>query len=124
MVRTCNPIRDRYEKIMAEKLRVFVSASGDLENERGVIGRALADLPVQIGVEIRRTPLRGASYDDIFEMIANCDRVYFLLGQGRTLRRQRVLSGISRGSWSDLSSPCVRRCDARLQRRNSCVVRS
>ncbi|GIV79515.1 MAG: hypothetical protein KatS3mg050_3909 [Litorilinea sp.] len=69
---------------MAETLRIFVSATKDLEAERAVIGRAVAELPVQIGVEIRRTPARGASYDDIFELIANCDRVYFLLGKDIT----------------------------------------
>ena len=65
---------------MAEKLRIFVSATRDLEHERSVIGKAVAELPVQIGAEIRRTPAEGASYDDIFELIANVDRVYFLLG--------------------------------------------
>ncbi|HXF64140.1 MAG TPA: hypothetical protein VNK95_21110 [Caldilineaceae bacterium] len=69
---------------MAEKLRLFVSATNDLENERAVIGRAVADLPVKIGVEIRRTPVHGVSYDDMFELIANCDRVYFLLGRDIT----------------------------------------
>ncbi len=69
---------------MAEKLRLFVSATHDLEAERAAIGRAIADLPVKIGVEIRRTPLHGASYDDIFEQIANCDRVYFLMGRDIT----------------------------------------
>lgn len=65
---------------MAEKLRLFVSATSDLESSRAVIGRAVAELPVQIGVEIRRTPAQGAAYDDIFELIANVDRSYFLLG--------------------------------------------
>jgi hypothetical protein len=69
---------------MAEKLRVFVSATNDLEPARAVIGRAIADLPVSIGIEIRRTPAHGASYDDIFELVANCDRVYFLLGRDIT----------------------------------------
>jgi hypothetical protein len=69
---------------MAEKLRLFVSATNDLEASRAVIGRAVADLPVQIGVEIRRTPAQGAAYDDIFELIANVDRVYFLLGRDIT----------------------------------------
>jgi hypothetical protein len=69
---------------MAEKLRLFVSATNDLDAARAAIGRAVADLPVQIGVEIRRTPAHGASYDDIFELIANCDRVYFLLGRDIT----------------------------------------
>ncbi len=69
---------------MAERLRLFVSATSELENERAIIGRAVAQLPVQIGVEIRRTPATGASYDDIFELIANVDRVYFLMGQDIT----------------------------------------
>ena len=69
---------------MAEKLRLFVSATNDLEASRAVIGRVVADLPVQIGVEIRRTPAHGAAYDDIFELIANVDRVYFLLGRDIT----------------------------------------
>lgn len=69
---------------MAEILRIFVSATSDLEGERAVIGRALADLPIEIGVEIRRTPAAGASYDDIFERIANVDRVYFLMGRDIT----------------------------------------
>jgi hypothetical protein len=69
---------------MAEKLRIFVSATNDLDHERAAIGRAVAELPVQIGIEIRRTPAHGASYDDMFELVANCDRVYFLLGKDIT----------------------------------------
>lgn len=69
---------------MAEKLRIFVSATNDLDEGRAVIGKSVAELPVQIGIEIRRTPAVGASYDDIFELIANCDRVYFLLGRDIT----------------------------------------
>ncbi|MBV7335396.1 hypothetical protein KFU94_45585 [Chloroflexi bacterium TSY] len=69
---------------MSETLRIFVSATNDLEGERAVIGRALAELPVHIRAEIRRTPAVGAKHDDIYEQIANCDRVYFLLGQDIT----------------------------------------
>lgn len=69
---------------MAEKLRLFVSATHDLEPARSAIGRAIADLPIQTGIEIRRTPAAGASYDDIFELIANVDRVYFLIGRDIT----------------------------------------
>jgi len=69
---------------MAETLRLFVSATTDLESERAIVGRVLADLPVQIRAEIRRTPASGGKYDDIYEAIANCDRVYFLLGQDIT----------------------------------------
>lgn len=69
---------------MAEKLRIFVSATNDLEQARAAIGRAIAELPIHIGIEIRRTPPEGASYDDIFEWIANVDRVYFLMGRDIT----------------------------------------
>lgn len=66
---------------MAEALRLFVSATRDLEAQRAAIGRALADLPVRVTIEIRRTPARGASYETIFDLIANCDRMYFILGR-------------------------------------------
>jgi hypothetical protein len=69
---------------MAETLRLFVSATQDLEPERALIGRAVAQLPVQIGIEIRRTPVRGASYEEIFELISNVDRLYFLIGDDIT----------------------------------------
>ncbi len=69
---------------MAETLRIYVSATRDLESERGVIGRAIAGLPVQIGAEIRRYPPEGVPYDTLFELISNVDRVYFLLGQDIT----------------------------------------
>lgn len=69
---------------MAETLRLFISATNDMEQERAVIGRAIAGLPVQIGIEIRRTPAEGAPYEDIYELIANCDRVYFVMGKDIT----------------------------------------
>lgn len=69
---------------MAETLRLFVSATNDLETERAAIGQILAELPVQIGVEIRRSPATGISYDNLFELIANVDRFYFLLGRDIT----------------------------------------
>ncbi len=69
---------------MAEILRLFVSATNDLEGERAVIGRAVAQLPVQIGIEIRRTPAVGGAYEDIFELISNVDRFYFLIGEDIT----------------------------------------
>jgi len=69
---------------MPETLRLFVSATKDLEAERAVIGTAIAQLPIQIGIEIRRTPAEGAPYEDIYELIANCDRVYFLMGNDIT----------------------------------------
>lgn len=69
---------------MAELLRIFVSATADLEAQRGVIGRTLAELPVQVGAEIRRYPPTGVSHETLFELISNVDRLYFLLGQDIT----------------------------------------
>lgn len=69
---------------MAETLRLFVSATKDMEAERALVGQAIAQLPVQIGIEIRRTPADGAPYEDIYELIANCDRVYFMMGKDIT----------------------------------------
>ena len=65
---------------MSEILRIFVSATNDLDADRAIVGQVIAQLPVKIAVEIRRTPAAGASYEEIFELIANCDRVYFMLG--------------------------------------------
>ncbi len=69
---------------MAETLRLFISATSDLEAERDLIGATLAQLPAHNRVELRRTPATGDTYSNIFERIANCDRVFFLLGQDIT----------------------------------------
>lgn len=69
---------------MAEILRLFVSATNDLEAERALIGRSIAELPVQIGIEIRRSPALTPTYDEIFERVANVDRVYFMMGNDIT----------------------------------------
>ena len=69
---------------MAEKLRIYVAATADLETQRGVVAHLLARLPVQVGAELRRCPPEGASYDAPFERISNVDRVYFLMGKDIT----------------------------------------
>lgn len=69
---------------MAEKLRIFVSATKDLEQERALVGRILAELPVHVGAEIRRSPAEGVDYDTLFELISNVDRIYCLLGRDIT----------------------------------------
>jgi len=69
---------------MAEKLRIYVAATADLEAQRGILAHLLAHLPVQVGAEIRRCPPEGASYDDLFERISNVDRFYFLMGRDIT----------------------------------------
>lgn len=69
---------------MSETLRVFVSTTNDLESERAVVGRAVAELPIQIAVEIRRSPTQWATLEEVYERLANVDRVYFLLGNDIT----------------------------------------
>jgi hypothetical protein len=69
---------------MAEKLRIYVATTADLESYRSIISHVLARLPVQVGAEIRRCPPEGASYDSLFELISNVDRFYFLLGRDIT----------------------------------------
>jgi hypothetical protein len=69
---------------MPENLRLFIAATTDLEAERAVIGRSIAALPIQIGIEIRRTPPLLPTFDEIFEKISNVDRVYFLMSNDIT----------------------------------------
>ena len=69
---------------MAEMLRVFVGATSDLEAERAVIGRSVAELPVQIGIEIRRTPPLLPTWDEIAQRLGDVHRVYFLMGNDIT----------------------------------------
>lgn len=69
---------------MSEPLRIFVSATADLESQRAVIGRTLAEMPMLVHTEIRRYPPAGVSYETLFELISNVDRVYFLLGRDIT----------------------------------------
>lgn len=69
---------------MPEILRLYVSTTLDLDAERAVIGRTVADLPVKLGIEIRRSPQLTPIYDEVYERLANVDRVYFLLGNDIT----------------------------------------
>jgi hypothetical protein len=65
---------------MSDMLRIFVGATTDLEAERAVIGRSVAELPVRIGIEIRRTPPLLPTNDEIITRLDGVDRVYFLMG--------------------------------------------
>ncbi len=69
---------------MAQVLRLFVGATTDLEAERAVIGRSVAELPLQIGIEIRRTPPLLPTIDEIGARLDGVDRVYFLMGNDIT----------------------------------------
>ena len=101
-----------------------VSATSDLEAERaaailpGVIGRTLAELPIQIGAEIRRCPPEGVSYETLFDLISNVDRVYFLLGQDHVC--QQAVSGTWPCSCSVLWWRAARRAGS--HRRHSCTI--
>lgn len=68
---------------MSEMLRIFVGATSDLEAERAVIGRSVAELPVKIGIEIRRTPPLP-TLDEVIGRLNGVDRVYFLMGNDIT----------------------------------------
>jgi hypothetical protein len=65
---------------MPDMLRIFVGATKDLEAERAVIGRSVAELPVKFGIEIRRTPPLLPTTDEIVTRLDGVDRVYFLMG--------------------------------------------
>jgi hypothetical protein len=69
---------------MADVLRIFVGATADLEAERAVIGRSVAELPVKIGIEIRRTPPLLPTTEEIITRLDGADRVYFLMGNDIT----------------------------------------
>ena len=65
---------------MASRVRLFVTAAPDLEPEREAIGKAIAQLPVSLGWEIKRTPRRGESLAPVLEAVMDCDFYVFLLG--------------------------------------------
>lgn len=69
---------------MASRVRLFVTAAPDLESEREAIGKAIAQLPVSLGWEIKRTPQRGESLAPVLEAVVNCDFYVFLLGSDVT----------------------------------------
>ena len=65
---------------MANRVRLFVTAAPDLEPEREAIGKAIAQLPVSLGWEIKRTPRRSEPLPPVLEAVADCDFYVFLLG--------------------------------------------
>lgn len=69
---------------MSDVLRIFVGATADREAERAVIGRSVAELPIKIGIEIRRTPPLLPTIDEIVKEMDGADRVYFLMGNDIT----------------------------------------
>jgi hypothetical protein len=65
---------------MTTSIRLFVSTTRDLDSERAVIARAIAEMPLDLGIEIRRSPSLSPTRHEVLERIAAVDRVYFLLG--------------------------------------------
>lgn len=57
---------------MATSMRLFISGGPDLEPAREVLGRALAELPINVGWVIKRTP-------DV-DAVAECHAFLLLLG--------------------------------------------
>ncbi|MCS7221497.1 MAG: hypothetical protein RML36_10815 [Anaerolineae bacterium] len=66
---------------MPERFHLFVSAGPDLELEREVIGRVVAQLPIQLGWEIKRTPPPGEPRPADLTGVMQCDLFVFLMGQ-------------------------------------------
>ncbi|NLT41482.1 MAG: DUF4062 domain-containing protein [Anaerolineae bacterium] len=62
-------------------IRVFVSATPDLEPEREVIGEALARFPVPLAWEIARTPRPGEQTPEALALVQQSDLFLVLLGE-------------------------------------------
>jgi hypothetical protein len=65
---------------MTSRLKVFVSVGPDLEMEREVVGKAIAELPLSVGWVIKHTPLRGESGEPAMEAVSTCDFYALLVG--------------------------------------------
>lgn len=65
---------------MTSRVRLFVTAAPDLEPEREAIGKAIAQLPVSLGWEIKRTPRPGEPLAPVLEAVVDCDFYVLLLG--------------------------------------------
>jgi hypothetical protein len=61
---------------MSDSVRVYVSAGPELEPEREAIGRALAEFPINLGWEIKRTPRIGERTG--VESAGHCDAFVLL----------------------------------------------
>ena len=63
---------------MADRIRLYISATRDLEIEREAVGQAVAGLPVALGWDIDVTPASGVPLDP--EAIRRADLYVCLLG--------------------------------------------
>jgi hypothetical protein len=65
---------------LSSRLKIFVSMGPDLEMEREVVGKAIAELPLSVGWVIKHTPPAGESADPAMEAVATCDFYALLVG--------------------------------------------
>jgi hypothetical protein len=65
---------------MTSRLKIFVSMGPDLEMEREVVGKAIAELPLSLGWVIKHTPLGREPGDPTMQEVATCDFYVLLLG--------------------------------------------
>ena len=69
---------------MRGSVRLFVSATPDLEPEREVVGRVVATLPVSVEWRIGRSPHRHEPLQPALEAVAGSNVYLFLLGRDIT----------------------------------------
>jgi len=69
---------------VASRWRIFISAGPDLQSEREVVGKAIANLPVSLGWVIKYTPIHGEPSHSAFQAVESCDFYALLLGRDIT----------------------------------------
>jgi hypothetical protein len=65
---------------MPRPIRLFVSSSRDLAPEREIVGRAVAELPVEVGWEIKHTIGPGEDDREALTFVERCHLYLLLLG--------------------------------------------
>jgi hypothetical protein len=65
---------------MTRPIRLFVSSSPDVEEEREAVGRAAAELPVSTGWVIKHTARAGEDLGEVLTFIERCDVYVVVLG--------------------------------------------
>ena len=65
---------------MAGPIRLFVSSSPDLAQERESLGQAVAELPISVGSEIKHTPRPGEDAGEAVAFLERCDLYLVVLG--------------------------------------------
>jgi hypothetical protein len=65
---------------MTGRLQIFISMGPDLEMEREVLGKVIAELPLSVGWVIKHTPLGGEPGDPAMEAVSACDFYALMVG--------------------------------------------